>query len=141
MRIFKIILSAAIAFLMITSCMASKVENHTSSPEDKKVVSSEGEKGGIRSDLKIIGKDYVPGEVLVEFKEGVSEESIMAISEKFSLVLIEKVKGTSIYRFRLPGGKAVPEVVDILKQQNEVRTAQPNYIYKINKTGDGIKVR
>jgi len=140
MRIFKIISSAAIAFLMITSCTASKLEN-TSSPGDKELVPSEGEKGGIRSDLKIIGKDYVPGEVLVEFKEGVSEESIEAISKKFSLVFLEKVKGTSIYRFRLPGDKAVPEAVDILKRQNEVKTAQPNYIYRFNKTGDGMKIR
>jgi hypothetical protein len=140
MRGFKIILSAAIAFLMITSCTASKLEN-TSSPGDKKLVSSEGEKGEIRPDLGAEGKDYIPGEVLVKFKEGVSEESIMAISKKFSLIFIEKVKGTSIYRFGLPGDKAVPEAVDILKQQNEVKTAQPNYIYRFNQTGEGIKIR
>lgn len=132
MRIFKIILSPTIVLLMITSCMASKVENNTSSPREKELVSSEGQQGGIRCDLGIIGKDYVPGEVLVEFKEEVSEKSIMIISKKFSLVFLEKVKGTSVYRFRLPGDKAVPEAVDLLKQQNEVKTAQPNYIYRFN---------
>ena len=141
MRIFKIISSAAIAFLMITSCTASKVENHTSSPGDKELVSAEGEKGGSRPDHGIMGQDYMPEEVLVKFKGGVSEESILAIRKKFSLVLIEKVKGTSIYRFRLPGDKAVPEAVDMLKKQNEVKTAQPNYIYRFNKTRDGMKIR
>ena len=82
----------------------------------------------------------MPGEVLAEFKKGVSEESIMAISKKFSLVFIEKIKGTSIYRFRLPGDKAVPEAVDILKQQKQVKTAQPNYNYRFNRTRDGIKI-
>ena len=132
MRIFKIILSPTIVLLMITSCMTAKVENNTSSPREKELVSSEGKQGGIRCDLGIIGKDYVPGEVLVEFKEEVSEKSIMIISKKFSLVFLEKVKGTSVYRFRLPGDKAVPEAVDLLKQQNEVKTAQPNYIYRFN---------
>jgi hypothetical protein len=28
-----------------------------------------------------------------------------------------------------------------LKEENEVKTAQPNYIYRFDKTGDGIKTR
>jgi hypothetical protein len=133
--------SAAVAFLMVTSCMASKVENHARSPRERELVSSEGEKGAITPYYRIMEQDYIPGEVLVKFKEGVSEERITAFSKKFSLVLLEKVKKTSIYRFRLTGDRTVPEAIDILKQQNEVKTAQPNYFYRFERTKDGIKIR
>lgn len=79
---------------------------------------------------------YVPNEVLVEFRGGVSEESIRSISDKFSIVLIEKIKGTYIYRFRLPEDITVGEAVEKLKQLNEVKKAQPNYIYRINRSED-----
>ena len=74
--------------------------------------------------------NYMPGEVLVEFKKRVTEERIGLLSEKLSISIIEKVKGTEIYRFRLPPGIAVDEAVEKLKQMSEVKQAQPNYIYR-----------
>ena len=91
--------------LMLTGCGL----HNTKSPEPQEIT-NEGR-----------ALNYMPGEVLVEFNKGVTEERIGLLSEKLSISIIEKLKGTEIYRFRLPPGVAVDEAVEKLKQMSEVK--------------------
>jgi hypothetical protein len=74
---------------------------------------------------------YVPGEVLVRFKEEVTNEEKTAIISKLGFEVIEKVILTDIYRLKLPPGVTVGEAVERLKELEEIEVAQPNYIYRI----------
>jgi len=74
---------------------------------------------------------YMPGEVLVRFQEEVTNEEKTALIEKWDFEVIEKVILTDIYRLKLPAGVTVSEAVERIKQQEKVKYAQPNYIYRI----------
>ena len=100
--------------LMLTDCGL----HNTKPPEPQEIISEDRT------------LNYMPGEVLAEFKKGVTEQRIGLLSEKLSISIIEKLKGTEIYRFRLPPGMAVDEAVEKLKQMSEVKQVQPNYIYR-----------
>lgn len=74
---------------------------------------------------------YLPGEVLVRFQEELTPEEKTALLKKWGLEIKEKVLLTDIYRLKLPAGMTVREAVEKLKQQEEVKQAQPNYIFRI----------
>lgn len=78
----------------------------------------------------LFNKDYLPNEVLVRFKEDVREEEIKIFGDELSLTVIEKIKGTDIYSFRLPCEMTVEEAIKKIKQRKEIRYVQPNYIYR-----------
>ena len=133
MRAFKIISLTVIAFIMATSCMASKVENNTSSPGNRKMVSLEEGKGGSKTDLGVEGKDYVAGEVLVKFKKDISREAVEKIAKDSGLEIIRVVSPPNLYLLKIAGDSTVKDTIKLLKEFEEVEYSEPNYIYRINK--------
>jgi len=75
---------------------------------------------------------FVPGEVLVKFKDGVTQEGIEDIQEKYGLSLIKRLGGTGVYRFKIPPDSTVQGVVQALHSDPRVEYAEPNYIMSIN---------
>lgn len=74
---------------------------------------------------------YMPGEVLVVFKEELTNEEKTTIITNQGFEVIEKVILTDIYRLKLPAGMTVSEAVEKLKVLEEVKHAQPNWIYRM----------
>jgi thermitase len=75
---------------------------------------------------------FVQGEVLVKFKDGVAQEGIEAIQEKYGLSLIKRLGSTGVYRFNIPPDSTVQEVVQALHSDPRVEYAEPNYIMSID---------
>jgi hypothetical protein len=92
--------------------------------KEKKALAQEGRE--ILEELR-----YIPGEVLVRFKEELTNEEKTALINKWGFELIEKVVLTDIHRLRVPAGMAVSEAVEKLEILDEVKHAQPNWIYRI----------
>jgi len=133
MRVFNIILSAAIVFLMITSCTASKLQNNTSSPGDKKMLALEDGKEGRKTNFGVEGKDYKAGEVLVKFKRDISKEAVEKIAKESGLEIIRVVSPPNLYLLKIAGDSTVENTIKVLKKFEEVEYSEPNYIYRINK--------
>ena len=133
MRVFKIISSAAIAFLMITSCTASKLQNNTSSPGDKKLLALEDGKEGRKTGFGVEGKDYKAGEVLVKFKKDISKEAVEKIAKDSGLEIIRVVSPPNLYLLKIAGDSTVENTINVLKKFEEVEYSEPNYIYRIHK--------
>lgn len=74
---------------------------------------------------------YKPGELLVKFKEDVTEHRIEEILtlEKASVITITKLKG--LYLIRLKKGQDVRDAIEKFMYYDEVEYAEPNYIRKI----------
>ena len=70
---------------------------------------------------------FVQGEVLVKFKAGVTREGIDEIREAYSLSLIKRLESIGVYRFRIPSGSTVEDMVDALNGDPQVEYAEPNY--------------
>ena len=133
MRVFKIISSAAIAFLMITSCTASKLQNNTSSPGDKKLLALEDGKEARKTDFGVEGKDYKAGEVLVKFKKGISKEAVEKIAKDSGLEIIKVVSPPNLYLLKIAGDSTVENTIKVLKKFEEVEFSEPNYISRLDK--------
>ena len=74
---------------------------------------------------------FAPGEVLVKFKPGVTREAIDGIREAYGLSLIKRLDSIGVYRFKIPSGSTVRDMVDALNKNPRVEYAEPNYTMSI----------
>jgi len=78
-----------------------------------------------------IGKEshnYVPGEILIKFKDGTDVQTIKTIQKKLGLITIKVVPKLNIYRMKIQNGSSVEEVMKRLQGFREVEYSEPNYI-------------
>ncbi len=88
-------------------------------------------KGAKHRELAPIGKEshkYIPGEILIKFKDGTDVQSIKAIQKRLGLITIKVVPKLNIYRMKIQNGSSVEEVIKCLKGFREVEYSEPNYI-------------
>lgn len=76
---------------------------------------------------------FVPGEVLVKFKVGVTKEGIDKIRMTYGLSCIITIESIGVYRFRIPPGSTVEDMVDALNEDSQVEYAEPNYMLRIQR--------
>lgn len=72
-------------------------------------------------------RDYVPGQVLVKFKDGVDEQAIQTIQEAMSLKTIRVIRRPNLYLMRISDGTSVESIIERLMAFPEVSYAEPNY--------------
>lgn len=80
--------------------------------------------------LAPIGKEsdnYIPGEILIKFKDGTDRQSINTIQKKLGLRTINVVPKLNIYRMKIENGASVEEVMKRLQEFFEVEYSEPNY--------------
>ena len=76
-------------------------------------------------------QQFVPGEVLVKFKAGLTREEIDGIRKAYGLSLMKRIESIGVYRFKIPPGSTVEDMVDALKKDPHVEYAEPNYTVSI----------
>jgi len=74
------------------------------------------------------GQKHVLGEIIVKFKPGVSDKVIADINLRHGTSVISTSRFAGFKRLRIPGRKAVAEVLEIYKRNPNVEYAEPNYI-------------
>jgi len=78
-----------------------------------------------------IGKEsynYIPGEILIKFKDGTDLQSIKTIQKRLGLTTIKVVPKLNIYRMKIENGSSVEEVMKRLQGFLEVEYSEPNYM-------------
>jgi subtilisin family serine protease len=85
---------------------------------------------------------YLPDEVLLDMGPTASPESLDAVIRRHRLTRLESFRirlvGTTLYRLRIPDGRAVPAVIAALSLDRTIVSAQPNYVYTLQ---DDIRPR
>ena len=71
---------------------------------------------------------WVPGEIIVKFKPGVSDEIIESVNRKHGSSVISISRFAGFKRLRIPVRKTVAEMVEIYKRNPNVEYAEPNFI-------------
>jgi hypothetical protein len=88
--------------------------------------------GGGASRPSVLGRRYVPNEVVVEVAANVTSQTMTALARRHLLTQLEtinlQVTGTSIRRLRINDRRSVPVVVRALEAEGAVMAVQPNYI-------------
>jgi len=75
---------------------------------------------------------YIPGEILIKFKDGAEVESIKIIQERLGLTTIKVVSKQRVYLMKIQNGASIEEVMKRLQKFREVEYSEPNYIRKFD---------
>ncbi len=77
----------------------------------------------------------MPDEIVTSFAAGTAPQAIAQFAQRYDLTQLElqsfPLIGTSLYRWRIGGGRSVPSVVQALGTENIVATVQPNYLFAL----------
>ena len=76
-------------------------------------------------------KNYVPGEILVKFRDGTTDQAKEAIQRKVHLETIRLISKPNLYLMKILDGSSVESVMERLGKFKEVKYAEPNYIRTI----------
>ena len=78
-----------------------------------------------------VEKKYMEGELLVRFKEGVTDEAAREMISKSGASVITVIEGIKVYHIKLKEGQDVEDAVKEFMKIPEVQYAEPNYRLKI----------
>jgi Fervidolysin N-terminal prodomain len=77
-------------------------------------------------------KDYVPGEIIVKFKDGTDDQVIKHIHKELHLETIRLVYKPNLYLMKILDGSSVESVIERLQNYKEVKYSEPNYLRSIH---------
>ncbi|MBE0427186.1 MAG: type II secretion system secretin GspD [Nitrospirae bacterium] len=77
---------------------------------------------------------YVEGELLVKFKDGITDDRALTVISEKGASVIKFVENINVYHIRLRKGQPVEDAVKEFSEMPEVQYAEPNYIRKIQST-------
>lgn len=75
-------------------------------------------------------QNYVQGELIVKFKDGISESRIAEINNHVGTKVKDRILSGRIYILKITSGAPVEDVVKTYEKYPEVKFAGPNYIVK-----------
>jgi len=76
-------------------------------------------------------ESYVKGEVLLKFKQDVPEGMHINVIEEYGCSVLNVIENLNVYRVKIPEDKTVPEIIEILNNDERIKYAEPNMIYSI----------
>lgn len=83
--------------------------------------------------------NYVPGEVLVKFKTGVTAADIAFFNQQMGTVQVSRIAGIDVYRLRLPQGMSVNDAIARYQASEWVDYAEPNYTMSLPRPVNGTQ--
>jgi len=87
------------------------------------------ESGEARMGQNISG-EYRPKEVIVKFRDDVSDAEIAIIARSEEMETM-KVLSRRVYLFRITGSSSMTDTIEALKGRKEVEYAEPNYVERL----------
>jgi hypothetical protein len=76
-------------------------------------------------------KNYVPGEILVRFRDGTTDQTKEAIQREVHLETIRLISKPNLYLMKILDGSSVERVMERLGKFKEIEHVEPNYIRTI----------
>src|SRR5262245_617238 len=80
---------------------------------------------------------FVPNEVVIEVNGAPSTSEVDALARRHRLTRIEsqyyRLTNSTMFRWRIPDGRSVEEVVRTLSADASIKSAQPNYVFRIQR--------
>lgn len=86
---------------------------------------------GKRKEFAQADERYEAGELLVKFKEKITDERALEIISEQGASLIQELEGINVYHIQLREGQDVEDAVEDFSSLPEVEYAEPNYRMKI----------
>ena len=83
--------------------------------------------------MKSSAPRFIPHEVLVKFKDGISKERIASILRDNKIDIIAEIQRGRLYHVRILDDRSVESAINRLSLYQEVEYAEPNYRYESQK--------
>jgi hypothetical protein len=83
--------------------------------------------------MKSSSPRFIPYEVLVKFKDGISQERIAAILKDNRVDIIAEIQQGRLYHVRILDDRSVESLITRLTSYQEIEYAEPNYRYETQK--------
>ena len=82
-------------------------------------------------------QSYIPGQVLIKFNEGVSQEEAQAIHDRMGSTILKRFQKLHIDLVKIKIGLTVEEAIRLYQEDPHVAYAEPNYTRRMQpKKGD-----
>ena len=130
MRYCSIILSLAV-FLIAASCNGQSVDPNNNTLQQPQIKKNQPRKQTEPPPVKKKPASYIPGEILIKFKDGTDVQAIKAIQAELHLEMIRLASKPNLYLMKILDEKSVEHVIEQLQNYEEVKYAEPNYVRSI----------
>ncbi len=122
-----------LTILVLTiSCVGQGVNNKEKSSYYSQITEIQGREQPKLAPSGRQRKDYVSGEILVKFKDGTDRQAIEAIQRELHLKTIREFSSPNLYLMKILDGSSVERIVERLRNYEEVKYSEPNYIRTTN---------
>lgn len=103
----------------------NRIQGQKNAPGQLKMPGQKNEKGQDKH------PKYVPGEVLVKFKNGIDEGKKKYIHDKMGTEVLSEIRQIGVHKIKSKHGKSTEELVRQYKSDPDVLYAEPNVIYQV----------
>jgi hypothetical protein len=129
---FTITLQLLVIFFLTISCADRHPEAQEKAASHPQAIEIQGSDQPKLSPTGGEIKNYVPGEILVKFRDGTTDQIKEAIQKEVHLETIRIVSKPNLYLMRILDDFPVESVIERLRKFKEVKYAEPNYIRTIH---------
>lgn len=126
------VLQLLVIFFLAISCADRHPEAQEKAASHPQAVEIQGSDQPKLSPAGGETKNYVPGEILVKFRDGTTDQMKEAIQKKVHLETIRLISKPNLYLMKILDGSSVESVMERLGKFKEVKYAEPNYIRTIH---------
>ncbi len=127
---YRDIFQSLIILLFVISCSGQNME-----PNEEFSRHSQAAKIQSQEQQKLApvekSKGYVPGEILIKFKDSTGAQAIKAIQRELHLETIRLVYKPNLYLMKILDESSVESVIEHLQNYKEVKYSEPNYLRSI----------
>ncbi len=125
-------LQLLVIFLLTISCADGHLESQEKAASHPQAIEIQGSDQPKLSPAGGETKNYVPGEILVKFRDGTIVQAKEAIQKEVHLETIRLISKPNLYLMKILDGSSVESVIERLRKFEEVKHAEPNYIRTIH---------
>lgn len=89
--------------------------------------------GSVETSMKSPAPRFIPYEILIKFKDGISQKRIASILKDNRIGVIAEIQDGRLYHVRILDDRSVESAINQLSSYQEIEYAEPNYRYKSQK--------
>ncbi|MBU0988467.1 MAG: hypothetical protein KKH68_14550 [Proteobacteria bacterium] len=124
----KNIIKFLVILLFIISCAVQNTESKEKLSDHSQTTGVQTKKQPKAAPLERKQEGYVPGEILIKFKEGTDDQAIKAIQRELHLEVIRLVSKPNLFLMKILDESSVESVIKRLQNYQEVKYSEPNYL-------------
>ena len=121
-----------VILFLIISCADRHLEEQEKETSHSRAIGIQGSEQPKLSPAGGETKNYVPGEILVKFRDGTTDQIKEALQKEVHLETIRLISKPNLYLMKILDGSSVERVLERLGKFKEVKYAEPNYIRTIH---------